>query len=237
MTKNIDQQETSHFAKMADDWWNPTGSSRPLHEINPVRMQFITDRCEVVNKKMLDVGCGAGILTESLAKRKALVTGIDATEKLIVVAKNHSTTAGQENSNPIQYYYTTAEEFAEKHAGEFDIISCMELLEHVPDPESLIAACRKLIKPNGDLFFSTLNRNPKSYFMAIVGAEYLLKILPKNTHHYAKFIRPSELEQALRKVDLKLEDIAGLHYNPFSHQVKLTEDVSVNYIIHAKTNF
>ncbi len=234
MTKNIDFEETQHFAEMAEEWWNPTGPCRPLHVLNPIRMQYITDRCEVFGKKVLDIGCGAGILTESLARRKAFVTGIDATESLIDIANKHALANEYEFQHPITYLDTSAEEFAETHTETFDVITCLELLEHVPDPELLIQACRKLIKPNGDLFFSTLNRNPKSYFMAIVGAEHILKILPQNTHHYAKFIRPSELEQALRQANLHLEDIAGLHYNPFTHQGKLTQDVSVNYIVHAK---
>lgn len=237
MMKNFDTAETEHFASMAEEWWNPTGPCRPLHDLNPTRMQFITDRCEVYGKKILDIGCGAGILTESLAKRKAILTGIDATEKLIEVAREHAEATEYEFQHPIQYYFTTAEEFAKDHTQEFDIITCLELLEHVPNPESLIEACSQLIKPDGDLFFSTLNRNPKSYFMAIVGAEYLLKLLPKNTHHYDKLIRPSELEQALRKANLQIQDIAGLHYNPFSHQAKLTHDVSINYIIQAKPNY
>lgn len=236
MMQNSDPQETSHFANMAEDWWNPTGSCRPLHVLNPVRLQFICDRAEIFGKKILDIGCGAGILTESLAKRKAWVTGIDATEKLIDIARQHALQNETEWPHPITYTCVTAEEFAEDHPSEFDVITCLELLEHVPNPESLIHACSKLVKPGGDLFFSTLNRNPKSYFMAIVGAEYLLKVLPKNTHHYEKFIRPSELEQALRQANLTLQDIAGLHYNPFSHQGTLTDDVSVNYIVHATSN-
>jgi 2-polyprenyl-6-hydroxyphenyl methylase/3-demethylubiquinone-9 3-methyltransferase len=255
---NVDREETQHFADMADEWWDPKGPCRPLHDLNPVRVQFITDRVHVKGKKILDVGCGAGILTESLARRHGILTGIDATEKLIEVAKQHAKKTGTETRTqaqsqvqtqiqsqtqtqiefqyPIQYHYATAEEFAEKQAGEFDIITCLELLEHVPDPESLIHACRTLLKPEGDLFISTINRNPKSYLMAIVGAEYLLKILPKNTHHYEKFIQPSELEAALRKANFKMQDIAGLHYNPFTHQAKLTQDVSVNYIVHAKAS-
>lgn len=230
---NIDLEETEHFAKMAEEWWDPKGPCRPLHDLNPVRLQFITDRIEVLGKKILDIGCGGGLLTESLAKRHAIVTGIDATEKLIEVAKQHAASQMQvqKEKNLLSYFLTSAEAFAEIHPAEFDIITCLELLEHVPDPESLILACRKLIKPGGSLFFSTLNRNPKSYFMAIIGAEYLLKILPKNTHHYAKFIRPSELDQALRQANLQLKDIAGLQYNPFTHQAKLTQDVSVNYIV------
>lgn len=252
MTNNIDFEETQHFADMAEEWWNPRGPCRPLHDLNPVRLQFITDRVEVIGKKILDIGCGGGLLTESLAKRHAIVTGIDASAELIEVAKKHAAAQAQVPgsgqtpshtkttqfskapfSNALSYFHTSAEAFAKDHAAEFDVITCLELLEHVPDPASLILACRKLIKPGGTLFFSTLNRNPKSYFMAILGAEHLLKILPKNTHHYAKFIKPSELDQALRQADLKLKDMAGLNYNPFTHQAKLTQDVSVNYIVQA----
>lgn len=228
---NVDIEETQKFAKLSADWWNPKGFCRPLHDLNPIRLQFITDRCFLEKKRVIDVGCGAGILSESLCKRGALVTGIDAASEVIEVAKNH---AKENHLESIHYEVALAESYAEANPESFDVLTCMELLEHVPDPLSLIKACAQLIKPNGDLFFSTLNRNLKSYCLAILGAEYLLKILPKNTHSYEKFIKPSELAGGLNAANLQLLDLAGMHYNPFTHQAKLTSDVSVNYLVHAK---
>lgn len=229
--QNTDPLETAHFDQMAAQWWNPEGPCRPLHDLNPTRIQFITDRCELAQKKVLDIGCGGGLLTEALAKRGAEVTGIDVSFNLIETARQH---AEDNQISNLTYLHTTAEQLAETEPQSFDIITCLELLEHVPDPPSLIAACTSLIKPGGQLFFSTLNRNPKSYLLAIIGAEHILHLLPKNTHQYAKFIKPSELEQALREAGIALKEITGLSYNPFSRQAKLCSDVSVNYLVSAQ---
>lgn len=230
---NLDPTEVLKFEKMANNWWNPTGECRPLHDLNPARLQFISDRCRLISKKILDVGCGGGLLSESMSKRGGLVTGIDATLALINVAKLH---AAKSDLKGLLYEHCTAEDYAEQHAGEFDVITCMELLEHVPDPASLISACAKLAKPNAHLFFSTLNRTPKAYFLAILGAEYVLRLLPRGTHEYQKFIRPSELGTALRKSGLTLKELSGLHYNPITRVVRLNQDVSVNYLAYATFN-
>jgi 2-polyprenyl-6-hydroxyphenyl methylase/3-demethylubiquinone-9 3-methyltransferase len=227
---NLVPEELSKFDTMALRWWDPLGDCRPLHEINPTRLQFITDRVSLSNLKVLDIGCGGGILAESMAKRGADVIGIDASLSLVEVARLHALESDLKN---VSYLETTAEEYAAMYPAEFDVITCMELLEHVPDPALLIASCAKLVKPNGHLFFSTLNRNPKAYLLAILGAEYVLKLLPKHTHSYEKFIRPSELENWLRKADLSLNELAGIHYNPFFHRAKLTSDISVNYLAYA----
>jgi 2-polyprenyl-6-hydroxyphenyl methylase/3-demethylubiquinone-9 3-methyltransferase len=230
MNENFDYQEIAQFERMADQWWDKEGPCRPLHDLNPTRLQFIADQCSLPTKKVLDIGCGGGILTESLTKRGAMVTGIDATQTLIEIANTHALNANLS----IHYIHTTAEVLAETHPAAFDIITCLELLEHVPHPELLIRACAALIKPGGHLFFSTLNRTPKAYAMAILGAEYLLKLLPKNTHHYEKFIRPSELDSALRAENLNLMNITGLKYNPFTRQCSLIQDPSVNYLVHVQ---
>jgi len=231
---NVDVGETTHFERHSEHWWDPKGPCRTLHDLNPTRLQFIHDRCILKAQNVLDIGCGGGILTEALAKRGAHMTGIDAAPHLIEVARQH---AAQSHLAQIRYFDSTAEAFANTHPAQFDVITCLELLEHVPDPQSLIQACAKLIKPGGHLFFSTLNRTPKAYLLAILGAEYCLKLLPPNTHHYEKFIRPSELESALRTANLKLDAISGLRYNPFTHRASLTPIVSVNYIISASTDF
>lgn len=223
---NLDQEEVAKFDNQAQVWWDKSGPFAPLHHLNPPRVQFITDRVIVQDKTILDIGCGGGLLTESLAKRGAVVTGIDASSQLIEVAKRHS----KENLLSIEYFCTTAEEFVQKKSQQFDIITCMELLEHVPSPPSLIKAAADLLKPGGNLFISTLNRNLKSYMLAIVGAEYLLNILPKGTHQYEKFIKPSELSVWLQDNHLELEDLSGLHYSPFKKSAYLNKDVSVNYI-------
>jgi len=229
-TTNIDQDEFEKFDKLAPHWWDMNGACKPLHDLNPARLQFITDHVFLSQKNVLDIGCGGGILSESMSKRGAFVTGIDISPALLEVAKLHALESDVQHCH---YEESTAEEYTETHLEHFDVITCMELLEHVPDPLSLISACKKMIKPDGHLFFSTLNRTPKSYLLAIIGAEYILKILPKQTHLYEKFIRPSELEEALRKIGLELKTLSGLHYNPFTRKAKLNEDVSVNYLAYA----
>lgn len=227
---NVSAQELDKFSHLANDWWDPNGPCRPLHAINPARLQFISDRCDLNSTQVLDIGCGGGILTEALARRGALVTGIDANVDLIEVARSHAL----DHKLNIHYESTLAENFATDHSKQFDVITCMELLEHVPDPNSLIQACAALLKPGGHCFFSTLNRTLKAYCLAIVGAEIVLKLLPRHTHEYEKFIRPSELKTALEQAGLKLQDLSGLYYNPILKQTRLTQDVSVNYLAHAR---
>jgi 2-polyprenyl-6-hydroxyphenyl methylase/3-demethylubiquinone-9 3-methyltransferase len=230
MPPNLEPAELNKFDEMASHWWDPNGDCRLLHAINPIRLQFINDRCDLNQKTVIDIGCGGGILSESLAKREALVTGIDANVAVLEVAKFH---AIAQNLSNLHYDHATAEEYATLHTGTFDIVTCMELLEHVPDPGSLIHACTKLVKPNGHLFFSTLNRTLKAYALAIVGAEYCLNLLPRATHQYEKFIRPAELDTWLKKTGLELQELAGIHYNPLTRTAKLSTDVSVNYIAYA----
>lgn len=224
---NVDQAEIAKFSSMAEDWWNPFGHCKPLHDINPLRLQFIQKHCSLEGLRILDVGCGGGILTESLAKAGGKVTGIDLSEEAIHVASQHA----QQQGLSIDYRLSAVEDLVEDYAEQFDVITCMELLEHVPTPLSIINACAGLLKSNGNAFFSTLNRNLKAYMHAIIGAEYLLKLLPKGTHHYEKFIRPSEMFDMLSSVNLDLKDIAGLSYHPIFKTYKLTNDVSVNYLM------
>ena len=229
--QNVDPAEVAKFAALASRWWDPQSEFKPLHEINPLRANWIDQHSPVAGLKVLDVGCGGGILSESLAQRGAQVTGIDMGEAPLNVAKLHSL----ESDVTVDYQRITAEELADKHAGEFDIVTCLEMLEHVPDPASVVAACAKLVKPDGHIYFSTINRNPKAYLFAIVGAEYLLKLLPKGTHEYSKFIRPSELGNWVRQADLKLEHMTGMVYNPISKKYRLdNRDVDVNYIVHVR---
>ncbi len=229
-SQNSDPAEIAKFEKEAAHWWDRNSAAGPLHHLNPARLQFITDCTSLTNKKVIDIGCGGGILTESLAKKGAVVTGIDASTMLIEVAKKHADT----EKLSIHYESVTAEDFAEKHPEQFDIVTCMELLEHVPDPKSLIEAAARLTKPGGQLFFSTLNRNLKSYFFAILAAEYVLRILPKNTHEYEKLIRPSELQTWLQSSGLKLEELAGLSYNPLTKEAYINKNISINYLAAAK---
>ncbi len=227
---NADPKELHTFDDASYDWWNPQGIFKTLHDINPLRLQFITDKTNLANKKVLDVGCGGGILTESIARCDADTTGIDMSEMALITAKNH---ASQENLN-INYQLTTVEEFANCHAATFDIITCMELLEHVPDPVSVVRSCAQLLKPGGEIFFSTINRHPKAYLFAILGAEYLLKMLPKGIHSYDKFIRPSELASWLRLAGLDLLAIKGLSYSPLTQSYHLSHKTDVNYLVHCK---
>ena len=230
MTLNVDQQELNKFASHASRWWDPEGDLKTLHQVNPLRLNYIQSKTNLTGKSVIDIGCGGGILSESLAKCGAIVTGIDMNKPVIDAAKLHQ----HESGTQVEYLKISAEEIAQERPEQYDIVTCLEMLEHVPDPASIIKACSALVKPGGLVFFSTLNRNPKSYLFAIVGAEYLLKILPKNTHDYRKFIRPSELGAWARQAKLHPQDIKGIHYNPFTKEFKLNDDVSVNYLLHAK---
>lgn len=227
--QNVDPAEIDKFAQLASRWWDPNSEFRPLHEINPLRLDFIDERVSLKGKKVLDVGCGGGILSESMAARGADVTGIDMGDAPLSVATLHL----KESGESVAYQKITAEELAEKVPGSFDIVTCMEMLEHVPDPSSTIAACANLVKPGGHVFFSTLNRNPKSWLFAIVGAEYLLNILPKGTHEYMKFIRPSEMDRWARSAGLSIQEFIGMHYNPILKRYSLGPGVDVNYIAHS----
>lgn len=224
---NMDKTEIAKFAKLATHWWDPQGELKTLHDINPLRLKYIDEQASLKGKKVLDIGCGGGILAESMEKQGAQVTGIDLGEDMLQAARLHQETS----KTQVNYLLTSAEEFAVTHAHEFDVVTCLELLEHVPDPSSIINSAAKLVKPGGQVFFSTVNRNIKSYLFAIVGAEYVLKILPKNTHDFAKFIRPSELAEWARKTGLTVKDIAGITYNPFIKEYKLGKDISVNYLV------
>ena len=225
-TDNVDHAEISKFEELASRWWDPNSEFKPLHDINPLRLDYIDQRSPLNGKRVLDVGCGGGILAESMAQRGAEVTGIDMGEAPLEVAKLHQLESGVE----VDYRRITAEQLAAEMPESFDVVTCMEMLEHVPDPGSVIAACSCLVKPDGAVFFSTINRNPKSYLLAIVGAEYVLNMLPKGTHDYAKFIRPSELEQWIRHGELELKELTGMSYNPLSKQYSLGRDLDVNYL-------
>lgn len=228
---NVDSAEIAKFEALASRWWDKNSEFKPLHDLNPLRANYIDQRSPVAERKVIDVGCGGGILAESLAQRGGDVTGIDMGEAPLSVARLHALETGVS----MNYEKITAEDKAERCPGEFDIVTCMEMLEHVPDPASVVKACADLVKPDGDVYFSTINRNPKSYAFAILGAEYLLKLLPKGTHEYGKFIRPSELAHWLRQAGLELQDISGMTYNPITKRYKLDpSDVSVNYLLHAK---
>lgn len=225
---NIDPQEIAKFEELASKWWDRNSEFKPLHDINPLRLGFIDRIGKLAGKKVLDVGCGGGILSESMAQRGAEVTGIDMGAAPLKVARLH----GLESGVNVTYQQIAVEELAAQQPESFDIVTCMEMLEHVPDPASVIAACAKLVKPGGHLFFSTINRNPKAYMFAIVGAEYLLNMLPKGTHDYAKFIRPSELDGWIRAAELETQDISGMSYNPLSRRYQLGKDIDVNYLVH-----
>jgi len=228
-TPNVDTNEIKKFEDLAHRWWDNNSEFKPLHDINPLRLNYIDQHSNgLKGKRVIDVGCGGGILTESMALRGAQATGIDMGAAPLSVAELHALDTGVE----ITYQQITVEEMAEKHPQEYDVVSCMEMLEHVPDPGSIIRACAKLVKPGGHVFFSTINRNPKSFALAIVGAEYILNMLPKGTHEYAKFIRPSELESWARHAGLQLENIKGMSYNPLLQSYKLGSDVSINYLMH-----
>ena len=229
--KNLDHDEVKKFDDLAAKWWDPDGEFKPLHQINPLRVDFINERANLEGIKVLDVGCGGGILAEALSKLGAQVTGIDASEQTIGVAQNHSNAVGSD----VSYYQTTIEEFiANKPEEKFDVITCLEMLEHVPSPGEIIKTCSTILKDDGNIFFSTINRNPRSYLFAIVGAEYILNLLPKGTHDYQKFIKPSELAKWIRDARLSQIETIGLSYNPITDNYWLGKDIQVNYMVHAK---
>jgi len=224
---NVDAVEIEKFSALAHKWWDPNSEFRPLHEINPLRLGYINDIVPLSGKTVLDVGCGGGILSEALAGAGATVTGIDLADKSLSVAKLHLLESGKQ----VEYHKVAVEVLAEERPASYDVVTCMEMLEHVPDPAAVVAACAKLVKPNGHVFFSTLNRNPKSYLFAIIGAEYVLNLLPRGTHDYAKFIKPSELAQWCRNAGLNVGDVTGMSYNPLDKSYSLGRDTSVNYVV------
>ena len=224
---NADQLELDKFSALAHKWWDPNSEFKPLHEINPLRLDYIDHLASLDGKTVLDVGCGGGILAESMTGRGAAVTGIDLAEKSLKVAKLHLLESGAN----VDYQCIPVETLAAEYPASFDVVTCMEMLEHVPDPESVVRACAELVKPGGWVFFSTLNRNPKSYLFAIIGAEYVLNLLPRGTHDYARFIKPSELSRYARSAGLAVNDLIGMTYNPLTKVYKLEHDTAVNYTI------
>jgi len=228
--QNVDPAEVHKFEQLASRWWDKNSEFKPLHDLNPIRLDYIDSYANIAGKTVLDVGCGGGILSEAMALKGAEVTGIDMGEAPLEVAKLHMLESGAK----VDYRRITVEALAEEMPGSFDVITCMEMLEHVPDPASVINACRKLIKPDGKIFFSTLNRTPKSYLFAIVGAEYVMKMLPKGTHDYSKFIRPSELEQWCRHGAIHMVELKGVSYNPFSQSYSLSSNIDVNYMAYCR---
>lgn len=228
-TQNVDPQEIEKFDALAHRWWDPNGDFKPLHDINEIRLDYIASRSDLKHGEVIDVGCGGGILTEALARSGAKVTGIDMAGKALKVAQLH----GLEQALEINYTAATAEEYADAHPAQFSTVTCLEMLEHVSSYPSTIAACAALTAPGGNLFFSTINRNPKAYVLLILGAEYVLNLLPRGTHDYNKFIKPSELSRAIREAGLEVKDISGMTYNPFTRRAALGRDVDANYIVHA----
>jgi 2-polyprenyl-6-hydroxyphenyl methylase/3-demethylubiquinone-9 3-methyltransferase len=230
---NVDPQEIAKFEALAERWWDPNSEFRPLHQINPLRLNYIDERVGgLPGKKVIDIGCGGGLVAEGMARRGATVTGIDLGEAPLAVARLH---AEKEGIN-VEYLNIPAESIADERAGQYDAVTCLEMLEHVPDPASVIAACARLVKPGGQVFFSTINRNPKSFLFAIVGAEYMLRLLPRGTHEYKKFIRPSELAGWCRDAGLQVRDTTGMTYNPLTEVYRLGRDVDVNYLMYAVKN-
>ena len=224
---NADPAELEKFEKLAHRWWDPAGEFRPLHDINPLRLEWIARHAPLEGRAVLDVGCGGGILAEAMAQRGARVTGIDLSEKALRVATLHLL----ESKLPVHYESTSAENLAAARAGEFDVVTCMELLEHVPEPASMVDACARLVRPGGQVFFSTINRNPKSYLFAVIGAEYVLGLLPKGTHDYLRFIKPSELSRWTRAAGLRTDELIGMTYNPITRRYRLGADCDVNYLV------
>ena len=227
-TTNADPLELEQFSELAHRWWDPNSEFKPLHEINPLRLDYIDNLLKLQQKQVLDVGCGGGILSESMAARGAIVTGIDLAEKPLKVAELHLLESGQQ----VTYRKISAEDLARERPASFDAVTCMEMLEHVPDPAATVAACAALVKPGGHVFFSTINRNPKSYLFAVIGAEYILRLLPRGTHDYARFIKPSELAAMCRQAQLHIGGLTGMTYNPFTQRYALERDASVNYLLH-----
>lgn len=228
--ENVDFEEVKKFDEMAQQWWDPKGPCQPLHLLNPVRLAFIQTCCSLGQKTVVDVGCGGGILTETLSTFAKTVVGLDQSNQALAVAKAHAATL----KTPPQYNCTTVETYAAEHPEAFDVLTCLELIEHVPDPLTTLKACAKLVRPGGDLFFSTLNRTPKAFLFAILGAEYILNMLPKGTHRYDRFIRPSELSHWASLCGLEIKHIKGLTYHPFKKSFSLSTDVSVNYLVHCQ---
>ena len=227
---NIDQQEVQKFSELAEKWWDKSGDFKPLHVINPLRANYIASKVDLTGKKILDVGCGGGILAEALSDAGAIVTGIDAAGTGIEIAKLHA----QDNNKSINYMESTAEDLLNSSEEKFDIVTCLEVLEHVPDPELLVRTCINLLKSEGDLFLSTINKNPRSWITAIVGAEYIFNILPKGTHEFNKFIKPSSLGSFIRRGSAELIESKGMFYNPITHKAHLNNDLGVNYLMYAK---
>ncbi len=228
LTPNLDPEEIAKFASLAPIWWDRNGAFKALHDINGLRVGYINGRAPLAGRSVLDLGCGGGILAEAMAALGASVTGIDAAEAPLAVARLHLQTSGV----AVDYRLATAEQFAQEASGRFDVVACMELLEHVPDPASIVAASARLVKPGGDVFFATLNRNPKSFLFAIVGAEYVLRLVKRGTHSYRRFVKPSELKGWSQAGGLELQDLSGLHYNPFTRTYKLGGNAHVNYLMH-----
>jgi 2-polyprenyl-6-hydroxyphenyl methylase/3-demethylubiquinone-9 3-methyltransferase len=224
---NADPLELQKFSDLAHRWWDPTSEFRPLHEINPLRLEWINARAPLAGKTVLDVGCGGGILSESMARKGANVTGIDLSEKALKVADLHSLESGV----PVRYELIAAEALAAREPGQYDVVTCMEMLEHVPDPTSIVQACATLVKPGGKVFFSTINRNAKAYLFAVIGAEYILNLLPKGTHDYAKLITPAELASFIRKAGMTVDGLKGMTYNPLTKMYSLNQDTDVNYMV------
>jgi 2-polyprenyl-6-hydroxyphenyl methylase/3-demethylubiquinone-9 3-methyltransferase len=227
-TNNVDHAEIAKFEALASRWWDPASEFKPLHDINPLRLDFIDERTSLSGKQVLDVGCGGGILSESMAARGAQVTGIDMGEAPLAVARLHLKESGEQ----VDYQRIPVEQLAAQQPASFDVVTCLEMLEHVPDPASVIDACMRLVKPGGHVFFSTINRNPKAWLMAIVGAEYILRLLPRGTHEYRKLIKPSELGQWARHAGLDVQELTGMHYNPLTQHYSLGPGVDVNYLVH-----
>jgi len=229
---NADPAELDKFSKLAHRWWDPAGEFRPLHEINPLRLDWIAQHTALEGASVLDVGCGGGILAEAMARRGAKVTGIDLSEKALRVAQLHVL----ESHLSVEYLSTSAEDLAASRPGSFDAVTCMELLEHVPEPAAMVAACARLVRPCGQVFFSTINRNPKSYLFAVIGAEYVLKLLPKGTHDYLRFIKPSELSRWSREAGLRTDELIGMSYNPITRRYSLGRNCDVNYLLRTTRN-
>ncbi len=229
-TLNADELELQKFGELAHKWWDKNSEFKPLHEINPLRLDYIDNLIGLKDKKVLDVGCGGGILTEAMYFEGASVTGIDLGVKALNVAKLHQLESGSK----VDYRLISVEQLAAEQPASYDVVTCMEMLEHVPDPAAIVAACARLVKPGGSVFFSTINRNPKAYLFAVIGAEYLLNLLPKGTHDYAKFIKPSELLSWARHADLNVSGMRGMSYNPITQHYALNDDVSVNYLLHTQ---
>jgi len=224
---NVDPSEIAKFSELAHKWWDKNSEFKPLHDINPLRTGYVDKHAGLAGQKVLDIGCGGGILSEAMARAGAEVSGIDLAEASLNVAELHALESGLD----IHYENVSAEDFAARHPGEFDVVTCLEMLEHVPDPAAIVASCAALVKPGGHVFFSTINRNPKSWLFAIVGAEYVLRLLPRGTHDHKRFIKPSELASFVRQADLAVGDVTGMTYNPLTRQYKLGQDVDVNYLM------